>query len=99
MLCDSFHGWAKTSFDILKWPCAVRIDEQEVLRPWYRNGRDLFQYHLLLLDFFVGEVHMVCFDLEMEWCAGFARVMDALRNSIPVSLLLALNGSKHDGEP
>ncbi len=69
---------------ILKWPSAVGIDEPEVQRTWYRHGRDLFQYHRRALDISAGEVHMVCFDLEMERCAGFSRIMDALRNCIPV---------------
>ncbi len=79
-------------FHILEWTSAVGIELPEVLRPWYRHGSDLFQYHPLALDISSGEVHMVCFDLEMERCAGFARTMDALRNCIPDGLLLALNG-------
>ncbi len=84
---------------ILKWQSAVRINVPEVLLQWYRHARDLIQYHPLALNFSVGEVHMVCFDLEMERCSGFASIMDALRNCIPVSLLLALNGSSQNGVP
>ncbi len=88
-------------FHILEWTSAVGIELQEVLRPWHHHGRDLFQYHPWALDISLGEVHMVCFDsdLEMELCAGYARTMDALRNCIPVCLLLALNGRNQNGEP
>ena len=86
-------------FHILEWTSAVGVDFPDVRRPWYRQGRDLFQYHPWGLDISAVEVHMVCFDLEMERCSGFARTMDALRNCIPVCLLLALNGTKQNGEP
>ena len=55
-------------------------------------------YLVRALDISAGEVHMVCFDLEMEQCTWFARTMDALRNCIPVCLLLALNGRNQNGE-
>ncbi len=55
-----------------------------------------FQYHPRAPDILAGKVHIVCFDLEMEWCAAFARMMDALCNCILVSLLLALNRRKHN---
>ncbi len=84
---------------ILEWPSVVRIDVREVRRQWYRNGRDLFQYHPRELNIFAGEVHMVCFDLEMELCAGFACMMDALGNCIPVSLPLAVKEKNHNREP
>ncbi len=85
-------------FHILEWTSAVWIEVPEV-RPWYLHGSDLFQYHPRALDISAGEVRMVCFDLEMERCAGFARTMDALRNCIQGCLLLALDGRNQNGEP
>ncbi len=52
-------------FHILEWTSALGVDVPDVRRPWYGQGRDLFQYHPRGLHISAGEVHMVCFDLEI----------------------------------
>ncbi len=77
MPCITVKSW-----DIKYYGVQLIYYVPEVLLQWDRHARDLFQSPPLVLDISAGEVHMVCFDLEMERCTRFTSVVDALRNCI-----------------